>query len=84
MSVLLTTDDLVSLTGYIRPDKQRSELRRLNIPFIETRKGRPVVTAASIMRLIDGDDVVPSVPDLPESDAASTVEQQSHPKSEKK
>ncbi|MEQ6968585.1 DUF4224 domain-containing protein [Pectobacterium polaris] len=51
---LLTNDELVELTGYKYPSKQRAALTRSGISFVTRRDGRPRVTWTHVNAALNG------------------------------
>jgi len=45
MSIFLSADQVIELTGYVKPSKQIEWLKRRGIPHFINAAGRPVVSA---------------------------------------
>ena len=64
MMLLLTAEELVELTGYLRPSHQRSWLTRNGIPHLVNAAGHPVVARTAAEARLGGRVAAPVVPEL--------------------
>jgi hypothetical protein len=54
MSDALTNQELIEITGFKQPSRQRQALRSAGIPFMPKRDGRPSLTWTSYSAALSG------------------------------